>query len=80
MKRASKKKTYVKKKCKHVHRLVVEEFIGRKLKRDEVVHHKDGDKFNNNVWNLQIMTQSEHMKVHWEEISAAKKQRKEVAL
>jgi hypothetical protein len=46
------------------HRLVVERFIGRKLKRSEVIHHIDGDKTNNSIENLQIMTQSDHIKAH----------------
>lgn len=29
------------------------------------VHHKDGDKTNNNLSNLQILTRSEHQKLHW---------------
>lgn len=29
------------------HRLIMEEYLGRKLRPDEVVHHKDGNKQNN---------------------------------
>lgn len=36
------------------HRLVMEEHIGRLLHRTEVVHHKDGDKQNNHIDNLQL--------------------------
>jgi len=38
--------------------------LGRKLEPGEIVHHKDGNKHNNNIRNLQIMTRAEHMKVH----------------
>lgn len=33
--------------------------------KGEVVHHKDFDKYNNNFANLQLMTISEHIKLHW---------------
>lgn len=35
-----------------------------------VVHHKDHNKSNNNPDNLQVMTQSEHSKLHWRERNA----------
>lgn len=47
-----------------VHRQVVERFVGRKLRSDEVVHHKDLDKRNNDISNLKVMTASEHGKLH----------------
>jgi len=50
---------------KLVHRWVVEKNIGRKLKLDEVVHHIDGNKLNNNFSNLEIFSsQDEHHSLH----------------
>lgn len=47
------------------HRLVMEQVLGRKLKRKEVVHHIDGDKLNNRPENLQLFANhSEHMRHH----------------
>jgi hypothetical protein len=46
------------------HILVAEQMLGRSLHPGEVVHHKDGVKTNNVPSNLQVMTQSEHMKLH----------------
>jgi hypothetical protein len=42
----------------------MEQHIGRKLSRNEVVHHKNGDKRDNRIENLEIMSLSEHTKKH----------------
>jgi len=36
------------------HRIVMEKKLGRYLDKKEIVHHKDGDKENNNVDNLEL--------------------------
>jgi hypothetical protein len=46
------------------HTLVMEEFIGRYLNHDEVVHHKNENGLDNRIENLQLMTASEHMSYH----------------
>ena len=46
------------------HRLVMESIIGRLLNDDEVAHHKDENTLNNSPENLELMTASEHMKLH----------------
>jgi len=46
------------------HRLVMEEHLGRVLSKDEVVHHKDGDRCNNDLRNLEVMTSAEHKRMH----------------
>ena len=46
------------------HRLVMEKYLKRYLKIDEIVHHLDGDKSNNKLTNLKLMTISEHRKLH----------------
>ena len=38
------------------HIVIAEQKIGRQLKKDEVVHHKDKDKSNNNPENLMVFT------------------------
>ena len=49
-----------------VHRFVVEAHIGRKLSSDECVHHIDGNKLNNDITNLEILTFKEHARIHRE--------------
>ena len=45
-------------------RYIMEQQLGRYLTIDEVVHHKDGNKLNNVVENLELMFKSEHDRGH----------------
>lgn len=47
-----------------LHRLIVENELGRFLTKDEIVHHKDGNKKNNDPSNLEVMTAAEHASLH----------------
>lgn len=46
------------------HRHIMEKKLGRKLRRDEAVHHKNGVKTDNRLCNLELMSNSAHSRYH----------------
>lgn len=53
-----------KRQARAYHRVLVERVLGRSLRPDEVVHHKDRNKYNNRLSNFQILPRSEHARLH----------------
>lgn len=52
------------------HVVVAEDMLGRSLRPDEHVHHRNGNKRDNTPSNLQVLTASEHAKLHVAERTA----------
>ena len=46
------------------YRKIIEEHFNKKLKPNEIIHHVDGNRINNDIENLKITTRSEHPNLH----------------
>lgn len=68
------KHKYIKMNGRHMHRVIAEQKIGRPLRKGEVVHHIDGNSKNNEMDNLQVMKQSEHIKIHLADMNKRRKE------
>ena len=73
LKSRNKGHSYRKSHYRHEHRIVMERILGRSLLPNEIIHHIDGDKLNNNPENLMLLTRAEHALLHFEEYRKQKK-------
>jgi transposase-like protein len=60
-------KKYIGERYVYEHRLIFEEYLGRLLEFDEVIHHLNGNKLDNRIENLFLMSRSEHSSEHSKE-------------
>jgi hypothetical protein len=58
------RKTKVNGRTVSIHRHMMEQHLGRKLGHDVVVHHKNHDKKDNRLENLEVVTHREHAQEH----------------
>lgn len=49
-------------------RVLMEDYLQRKLLKNEEVHHIDGNTLNNDISNLCVMTRTEHIRFHNNEL------------
>jgi len=47
-----------------IHREIMEHHLGRKLNKNEIVHHINENRMDNSVSNLIILSRAEHIKLH----------------
>lgn len=48
----------------NLHRHLMEEHLGRRLETWEQVHHINGDRYDNRLENLTVLSRSDHMRLH----------------
>jgi hypothetical protein len=61
-------KKYIKERYIYEHRFIMENYLGRLLESNEVVHHKNENKLDNKLENLELKSKSKHSSDHAKEL------------
>jgi transposase-like protein len=61
------------------HRAVIEELLGIKLNKNQVVHHINGNKKDNRPENLQVMDGREHSRLHASRMAQTPEKRRKIS-
>lgn len=61
-----------------VHHEKMEKKLGRKLERYEVVHHRNGDRQDNRLSNLVVLTRTQHIEKHRPELLRAQRAKSKI--
>ena len=56
-------------KLSYEHKEIMQKYLGREVASDEVIHHIDGDPFNNDINNLELLTRGQHTTCHFKGIN-----------
>ena len=60
----------------YLHRVIYENYYNVQLTKNDIIHHKDGNKLNNDISNLERLTRAEHINKHRNELLNARASKK----